>query len=143
MGCLVGSAVGPAALSILLQTANGKAIGGGAVGGFCLAMASWVIRAQMEFGEVTYGSMMSDWPWVVGNLGALIGGATIAFVGSVIWPDESFQWEQLNDSIPLVDDVEPPPDDEFFAFLTKIAIVVSVCGSVFLVFLWPIPMHLW
>merc|ERR1719171_3000663 len=37
MGCLVGSAVGPAALTILMETANGKAIAAGALGGFVLA----------------------------------------------------------------------------------------------------------
>merc|ERR1719265_619946 len=96
----------------MLQTANGKAVGSGAIGGFCIAMASWVIRAQVEFDEVTYGSMMSDWPWVVGNLCAICGGTLIAVVGSLAFPDNTFKWEMLNDRIPLVDDTEPPKDDQ-------------------------------
>jgi hypothetical protein len=68
MGCLVGSAVGPAALTILMETANGKAIAAGAIGGFILAMIGWVGQAATEFGEVKYGTIMSDWPWVSGNL---------------------------------------------------------------------------
>merc|ERR1712144_109124 len=51
MGCLVGCAVGPAALTILLETANSKAIAVGAVGGFFLAMIGWVGQAATEFGE--------------------------------------------------------------------------------------------
>merc|ERR1712036_165834 len=54
MGCLVGSAVGPAALTILMETANGKAIAVGAVGGFVLAMIGWTGQAATEFGEVKY-----------------------------------------------------------------------------------------
>merc|ERR1711977_546070 len=38
MGCIVGSAVGPAALTILMETANSNAIAAGALGGFVLAM---------------------------------------------------------------------------------------------------------
>merc|ERR1719356_246842 len=87
MGCLVGSAVGPAALTILMQTANRWAIAAGAVGGLVLAMLGWAIQAQVEFGEVKYETLMSDWPWVVGNLCAIIGGTLIALVGSLIAPD--------------------------------------------------------
>jgi len=119
------------------------------VGGFCLAMVAWVARAQDEFGEVNYGTMMSDWPWVMGNIAALCGGTAIAFVGSVIWPNSEFKWAHLNETIPLVDDVEPPPEDEiykeeqFLSFMTKLAAGISIGGTFFLIFLWPVPMHLW
>merc|ERR1719440_664094 len=148
MGCIVGSAVGPAALSLTMETANGKAIGAGAVGGFLLAMIAWVSRAQDEFGEVTYNTMMSDWPWVIGNLGALCGGTGIALFGSIIWPNTEFKWRDLNATIPLVDDVEPPPEDEIFEdedfknFMSKGAAISSIFLSFFLVVLWPAPMHL-
>merc|ERR1719217_1086167 len=56
MGCLVGSAVGPAALTILMEKANSKAIAAGAIGGFVLAMIGWVGQAATEFGEVKYGN---------------------------------------------------------------------------------------
>jgi len=93
--------------------------------------------------------MMSDWPWVMGNLGALFGGTIIAFVGSVIWPNTDFKWEHLNETIPLVDDLEPPPEDEiyreeaFLSFMTKASAGASIGGTILLIFLWPIPMHLW
>jgi Na+/proline symporter len=147
MGCLVGSAVGPAALTILMERANGKAIGAGAVGGLILAIIGWTARAADEFGEVTYETMMQDWPWVVGNLCAIIGGTVIALVGSLIWPDNSFKWSQLNDRIALVDDVEPPKDqkeesDEKLNFQVKIAVGASLLLTFVLLFLWPIPLHL-
>merc|ERR1719271_1515557 len=92
MGCIVGSAVGPAALTILMETANGKAIAAGAIVGFIMAMLGWTIQAATEFGQVEYGTLMSDWPWVVGNLCGIIGGTVIALVGSLIAPDNTFKW---------------------------------------------------
>jgi hypothetical protein len=146
MGCLVGSAVGPAALTILMETANGNAISAGAVGGFILAMIGWTGQASTEFGEVKYGTLMSDWPWVVGNLCGILGGTAIALIGSLIKPDKDFRWSMLNDRIALVDDVEPPKDAtlESGAKLetqVKIAIWASVGLTVVLLVLWPIPMH--
>jgi hypothetical protein len=146
MGCLVGSAVGPAALTILMETANRWAIAAGAVGGLMLAFIGWTLRAQDEFGAVKYETLMADWPWVVGNLCAIIGGLLIALIGSLIAPDKEFRWSMLNDRIPLVDDVEPPKDsaetDAKLAFQVKIAIGSSVALTMILLVLWPIPMHL-
>jgi len=146
MGCLVGSAVGPAALTILMQTANSKAIAAGAVGGFVLAMIGWVGQAASEFGEVKYGTIMSDWPWVSGNLCGILGGTAIAWLGSVIAPDKDFRWSMLNERIALVDDVEPPKDskletDDKLAFQVKIAVYASIGLTILLLVLWPIPMH--
>merc|ERR1719310_1837779 len=62
MGCIVGSAVGPAALTILMETANRWAVAAGAIGGLICAILGWAIQAQVEFGEVKYETLMSDWP---------------------------------------------------------------------------------
>jgi Na+/proline symporter len=146
MGCIVGSAVGPAALTILMETANSNAIAAGAIGGFILAMIGWTGQAATEFGEVNYGTLMSDWPWVVGNLCGILGGTAIALIGSLIAPDKDFRWSMLNDRIALVDDVEPPKDatlesDAKLETQVKIAIWASVGLTVILLGLWPIPMH--
>merc|ERR1719482_2284296 len=146
MGCLVGSAVGPAALTILMETANSKAIAVGAVGGFVLAMIGWVGQAATEFGAVKYGTIMSDWPWVSGNLCGILGGTAIAVIGSLIAPDKDFKWSMLNERIALVDDVEPPKDSkaETGAKLetqVKIAVYASIILTIVLLVLWPIPMH--
>merc|ERR1719482_113090 len=146
MGCLVGSAVGPAALTILMETANGKAIAAGAIGGFILAMIGWVGQAATEFGEVKYGTIMSDWPWVSGNLCGILGGTAIAVLGSLIAPDKDFKWSMLNDRIALVDDVEPPKDSKLetgakLEVQVKIAVYASIGLTIILLVLWPIPMH--
>mmetsp|Transcript_39864 Transcript_39864/g.93892 ORF Transcript_39864/g.93892 Transcript_39864/m.93892 type:complete len:870 (+) Transcript_39864:65-2674(+) len=145
MGVLIGSAVGPASLTILMETANGIFIAAGAVGGLALGMAGWCIRAQVEFDGVDYDTLGSDWPWVVGNLCAIIGGLVISLGGSLLFPDKSFKWSMLNERIPLVDDIEPPKDDQEtdnkLELQVKIAMVASVLLTVVLLVLWPIPMH--
>jgi hypothetical protein len=147
MGCIVGCAVGPAALTILMETANSKAIAAGALGGFVLAMVGWTGQAASEFGMVEYGTLMSDWPWVVGNLCGILGGTAIAWLGSVIAPDKTFKWSMLNDRIALVDDVEPPKDnvaetDAKLVVQVKIAVWASIGLTIVLLVLWPIPMHI-
>jgi len=146
MGCLVGSAVGPAALTILMETANSKAIAAGAILGFILAMVGWVGQAATEFGEVKYGTIMSDWPWVVGNLCGILGGTAIAVIGSLIAPDKTFKWSMLNERIALVDDVEPPKDSKLetgakLETQVKIAVWASIILTIILLVLWPIPQH--
>merc|ERR1719160_1954966 len=89
---------------------------------------------------------MADWPWVVGNLCGILGGTAIAVIGSLIAPDKDFQWSMLNDRIALVDDVEPPKDaksenNDKLEVQVKIAIYASVFLTIFLLVLWPIPMH--
>merc|ERR1719409_2585214 len=145
MGVVIGSAVGPASLTILMERANGKYIGLGAVGGFVLGISSWAIKASVDEGEVTIGTLGMDWPWVVGNVVAILGGGLIAFVGSLVDPDKEFRWAMLNDRIALVDDVEPPKDeqetDEKLQFQVKLAWVAAWVLTIILLVLWPLPMH--
>ena len=145
MGVLIGSAVGPASLTILLETANGIFIGAGAIGGLIIGMVGWCIKAQVDSDSVDYDSLGKDWPWVVGNLCAIIGGLVISLGGSLIFPDKSFKWHMLNERIPLVDDIEPPKDaqetDSKLEFQVKVAIVASVALTIILLVLWPLPMH--
>lgn len=145
MGVIIGSAVGPASLTILMEKANGKYIGAGAVGGLVLGVMGWCIKAQQDSGEITYDSLGSDWPWVVGNLCAILGGLVISLIGSLIDPDTQFRWEELNNRIPLVDDIEPPKDadetDEKLQRQVTIAIIASLVLTLVLLVLWPLPMH--
>eukprot|EP00971_Amphidinium_carterae_P029787 586255-Amphidinium_carterae.1 len=145
MGVLIGSAVGPASLTILMETANGIFIAAGAVGGLIIGMLGWCIKAQVDSDEISYDSLGKDWPWVVGNVCAIIGGLVISLVGSLVMPDKTFKWSMLNERIPLVDDIEPPKDaqetDAKLEFQVKVAVVASVVLTVILLVLWPLPMH--
>lgn len=145
MGVIIGSAVGPASLTILMETANGFFIGAGAIGGLILGVLGWTIKAYVDNGSVSYNTLGQDWPWVVGNLCAILGGLLIAGVGSLIFPDNDFKWHMLNDRIPLVDDVEPPKDDDEsddkLQFHVKVAVIASIILTIVLLILWPLPMH--
>jgi len=151
MGVLIGSAVGPASIAILMEKANGMSIAAGAVGGLFLGLLAWCLRAQSEFGEVTgpgsasgTNTLGKDWPFVFGNVFAIGGGLVIAIVGSLIKPDNEFKWPMLNERIPLIDDVEPPKDDsesdKKLHFQYKLAVYASVILTVILIILWPFPM---
>merc|ERR1719487_44786 len=128
-----------------MEKANGTAIACGAIGGLILGVLFWCIKAHVDSGEVSYSTLGSDWPWVIGNLFAIFGGLLIALCGSLIAPDKEFKWEMLNERIPLVDDIEPPKeDDETDERLQKhvqIAIIASVVLTFILLVLWPLPMH--
>jgi hypothetical protein len=110
-------------------------------------MLGWIVSAQVEFGEVKYETLMSDWPWVVSNLCALIGGALIVAIATILRPDKEFRWDMINDAIPLVDDALPKRDpvhdtDEMLQRDLLFAKVVSISLSVIFVGLWPVPQHL-
>merc|ERR1711904_591926 len=145
MGVIIGSAVGPASLTILMETANGFFIGAGAIGGLILGVLGWTIKAAVDNGAVTYATLGQDWPWVVGNLCAIFGGLLIAGGGSLLFPDKTFKWHMLNERIPLVDDVEPPKDkdesEEKLQLQVKIAVGASIILTIVLLVLWPLPMH--
>jgi len=142
---IIGSAVGPASLTVLMERANGKFISAGAIGGLGLGLFGWCIKAYVDSNEVSYDSLGKDWPWVVGNLCAILGGLFISLVGSLLFPDNTFKWEMLNERIPLVDDIEPPKDadetDDKLNKHVKIAIGASVVLTLILLVLWPLPMH--
>jgi len=151
MGVLIGSAVGPASIAILMEKANGMSIAAGAVGGLFLGLLAWCLRAQSEFGEVTgpgsasgTNTLGKDWPFVFGNVFAIGGGLVIAIVGSLIKPDNEFKWPMLNERIPLVDDIEPVKDDEEtdakLYFHYKLAVGASVALTFILIIAWPFPM---
>jgi len=107
----------------------------------------WFIKAAVDnAGEVSYDTLGQDWPWVVGNLCAILGGLLIALVGSLVMPDKEFRWEMLNQRIPLVDDIEPPKDaaqesESKLQLQVKIAVGASLVLTFILLVLWPLPMH--
>jgi len=146
MGVIIGSAVGPASLSILMETANGTFIAAGAVGGLVLGVFFWMLQAATEFGSISIDTLGKDMPFVAGNVAAIMGGLLIALLGSLAFPDPSFKWPMLNERIPLIDDIEPPKDedesDERLQRQVKIACYASIVLTFILVILWPLPMHI-
>jgi len=75
---------------------------------------------------------------------AICGGGVIAIIGSLIKPDNEFKWADLNERIPLVDDIEPVKDDDEtdakLLFHYKLAVGASVALTFILIIAWPFPM---
>ena len=144
MGNIIGSAVVPVALSILMEDANGTWCTAGAVLGFFIAIASWIIRAAIEYDEVTLDSLGGGNPMLVGNIVSIVSAGIIAYGGSKMSPDTGFKWARLEE-IPVVDDVIPEEgegeDEESLKKDAKRANVQAILLTLFLVVLWPIPQH--
>jgi hypothetical protein len=105
-----------------------------------------MLQAAVEFGSISIDTLGKDMPFVAGNVAAIMGGLLIALLGSLAFPDPSFKWPMLNERIPLIDDIEPPKDedesDERLQRQVKIACWASIILTVILVILWPLPMHM-
>ena len=71
MGVIIGSAVCPASLTILMETANAIGISAGAIGGLVLGLMGWSIKAAVDNdGEVSYDtlcSMSASRSWMTSN----------------------------------------------------------------------------
>ena len=87
MGVIIGSAVGPASLTILMERAKGRWIGAGAVGGFVLGIGSWAIKAQVDEGAVNIGSTV-DLSYVDQSRDDLDGDKTV--------------WEEVSDGLDMI-----------------------------------------
>eukprot|EP01052_Picozoa_sp_SAG31_P035675 SAG31_NODE_4338_length_3342_cov_2.360469_3_plen_109_part_00 len=60
MGVVIGAAVVPIALAMLLETASGPACTAGAMLGVCFAVLAWFSTAYAQTGEVTIESTGLD-----------------------------------------------------------------------------------
>ena len=161
MGVMIGSAVTPVAMSILWDKANGYVCAFSAVFGFVLANVAWVIQTAVEFETVDLSTMGTDWPFLVANLVALFSSLVMCVAGSLIFGPynmrytdgvgvmvkEPFVWDALKCEIKCVDGVVPPrgpetgDDDASLEANAKQANIQAIILTIFLVVLWPLPMH--
>lgn len=177
MGNIIGSAVCPVAMAILYQKANGPICTFAALFGFVLAMIAWVwktandsecldanealcasegittaaglaaCKAEATCG-VTIDNMGALYPNLVGNIVAICSSGFIALVGSLVKPDNTFEWETLSgpDGIDVVDDVIPElKEDEQPEQLekdAKRANIQAIILTILLVVIWPLPQHI-
>nr|QPB67292.1 urea active transporter 3.2 [Bangia sp. ESS1] len=101
MGVIIGSAVAPVAMAISWAKCSGAGAVAGAVGGLCLAIASWLGYASTFPGGVNIDNTGKDEVMVVGNLVAILSSAVICIIVSLIRPD-TCDWTSTK-SIPLLD----------------------------------------
>ncbi|CEM11925.1 unnamed protein product [Vitrella brassicaformis CCMP3155] len=145
MGVFIGSAVAPSAMCILSRRANGKVCTFAALAGLVCGLAAWFGQTGLQYGEVSLATTNQDFPFIAGNLASICVSLVICVVGSFFFPDRHFQWEMLNEKIPLVDDVEPPKDpsetpENLYRWYIW-SLIAAVGMTIVLVILWPLPMH--
>jgi hypothetical protein len=150
MGTLVSCAVIPIALTITWkkQTAFGAICG--TILGCVAGIASWLIVAKVQYGEITLDSTFGDYPMLTGNLTSLLFSGLVTIVISLIKPD-NFDWKVLNSLEKVLDEADEEmkldlddseTDPVRLNKAARFAVWSSVILTILLLIIWPIPMFL-
>jgi len=92
MGVILGSGVIPIALCITWKKANKWGCISGAVIGFAAGLIAWLITtAKLNNNVINVVTSGGDYEMLAGNIASFIIGGLIAFIASVVWP-EDFDW---------------------------------------------------
>jgi Na+/proline symporter len=108
MGIFVGPAVFPAAMAILMETANKTWCTIGAIAGLFGGLTTWVLVAYSMYGKLTVATLSDDYSFLWSNVVSICFSGLVAIAGSLANPDETFKWKHLAAQLPLVDDMPPP-----------------------------------
>jgi len=103
MGNAIGSAVPP--LWFLLMWKDANAIGAivAAWGGMVLALSTWLIVCQAEFGEITVDNLGTLNPNLAGNIMAL-GSSTLIHIGFSVMKPQNYDFKSMGEIKMLEDD---------------------------------------
>jgi hypothetical protein len=149
MGIFVGPAVAPAAMAILMESANAKWCTVGAISGLIAGLCTWAATAQYIFEEVTIQTLDGDYPFLWSNLMSICFSGLVAIVGSLADPNKTFKWEHLGVQLPLVDDMPPLAEasvadkmDEFLVKSYHLSVKVAMFLFIFLCALLPGALYL-
>mmetsp|Transcript_56920 Transcript_56920/g.135703 ORF Transcript_56920/g.135703 Transcript_56920/m.135703 type:complete len:674 (-) Transcript_56920:234-2255(-) len=141
MGNAIGSAVVP--LWNLLMWKNASATGAvvAAWGGMILALATWLIVCQAEFGEITIDNLGTLNPNLAGNIVALASSALIHFVFSMASP-QNYQFESMGKIEMLEQDMSGLDDEDYTSdFLDAAKWWIQKWGwgfTILMVLIWPL-----
>jgi len=92
MGVILGSGVIPIALCITWKKANKWGCVAGSVIGFAAGLIAWLITtAKLNNNVINVVTSGGDYEMLAGNIASFIIGGLIAFITSVVWP-EDFDW---------------------------------------------------
>ena len=144
MGILIGSAVGPIALSLIWKKTNGRAASIAAIGGLFFGVSIWIILAYNMYDEISLYSTGQLFPLLFGNLASLSSGIIITIIGSLIKPDR-FDFRVTRQRILIRDEktrnlIKQDTDINYLKKLTRLGYRYSIFISFLLVILWPLPL---
>jgi Na+/proline symporter len=103
MGVMIGSAVIPLWNMMTWKDASGKGAVIAAWGGLVLALAGWLIGAQIQGGKITVSTLGTNEVMLSGNLIAIFSSGLIHFVYSKFFDPQNYDFSILNDNIHLVE----------------------------------------
>lgn len=102
MGVVIGSAVLPLAFLVTWKNATATGAVTAAWGGFILGIASWLIAASIQSGEITVDSLGTNEVMLTGNLFAILSSGAIHMIMSYMSP-ANYDFSELNKNIKLVE----------------------------------------
>ena len=145
MGILIGSAVAPIALAIIWKKTNKVAATSAAIAGLALGVTSWLVSANVLYGEISIHSTGQNLPLLIGNIVAIMVGAIVSLVGSLIMP-ENFNFNVMKQRILVVDDrvrsmIEQDSDEKFLKKAARFSYRYAFALTLVLVIVWPLPLY--
>lgn len=145
MGVIIGSAVGPIALTIIWKKTNGLAATIAPIIGVIVGVSIWFGTAQAMFGEISIKSTGNDMALLFGNLGAILTGALVVFIGSLVKPSD-YDWKGTKEKITLVDEVSVQytdsreTDEHTLRKAYKFSVKSGLTLTLILLIAWPLPL---
>lgn len=103
MGVVIGSAVIPLWNMMTWKKASGPGAIVAAWTGFILAVTGWLIAASVQSDEVSVDTLGTNEVMLSGNLIAILSSGFIHYTWSMIWPQQDFDFEELDSKIHLVE----------------------------------------
>lgn len=148
MGVVIGSAVFPVAFSISWSRCSGVAAVSGAIGGFILGMASWLIYGGLSCSTDDEGirrclavsNLGQDKIMLVGNLVSILSSGLICIVVSIFVPDNC-DWTSTKSISMIEDDKNAEISEETERELERAMKIISTWGfglTILLVIVWPL-----
>lgn len=162
MGVMISAAVIPATLTLLWKRQNWIAAAFSPVLGLLCALVAWTVTCAREFdGVLSVDNLGSNNPMLAGNVVALLSPLIFVPVFTFAFGADNYDWMSMM-AIKQADDVDssdsvlndsesasaPPamvvaPEEDMRKLLraSKIAKTMTVCMTVALLVLWPMPMY--
>jgi Na+/proline symporter len=141
MGNAIGSAVVPLWNVLMWKDANATGAIVAAWGGMILALATWLIICQVEFGEITVDNLGTLNPNLGGNIVAL-GSSALIHVGFSLASPQNYDFESMG-QIEMMEDDQSGLDEADYSpeFLAEAKAWIQKWGwafSITMVVVWPL-----
>jgi len=141
MGNAIGSAVVPLWNVLMWKDANATGAIVAAWGGMILALATWLIICQVEFGEITVDNLGTLNPNLGGNIVAL-GSSALIHVGFSLASPQNYDFESMG-QIEMMEDDQSGLDEADYSpeFLAEAKAWIQKYGwgfTILMVIVWPV-----